>query len=148
MKKVQIGCEAYIIEDNMLLLGKRVNVYGSGTWALVGGHLEFMERADNCLARELKEEMGLILDPGTFSLLAVTDDLQPESDIHYIHITYRVPLAGFDPGKQIVPPVCEPDSCEEWRWFPVNQLPKNIFPPHEKILKTIATNRIYLSECL
>jgi len=145
MKNVQIGCEAYILENNMILLGKRANVYGAGTWALVGGHLEFMERADECLARELQEEMGITLDPSTFSLLALTDDLQPENDIHYIHITYRVPLVGFDSEKQIVPPVCEPDFCEEWRWFPVKQPPKNIFSPHEKILKTIAANRIYLS---
>jgi 8-oxo-dGTP diphosphatase len=145
MKNVRIGCEAYILQNDMLLLGKRANVYGAGTWALVGGHLEFMERADQCLARELQEEMGVTLDPSTFSLLALTDDLQPENDIHYIHITYRVQLVGFDPEKQMVPPICEPDSCEEWRWFPVNQLPENIFAPHKKILETIAANQIYLS---
>ncbi len=56
--KVLIGCEAYIVKNGQIFLGKRGNVYGSGTWALPGGHLEHMERADECLARELKEEMG------------------------------------------------------------------------------------------
>ncbi len=145
MKNLQIGCEAYIIKKNMLLLGKRGNVYGAGTWALPGGHLEFMERADECLARELHEEMGVTLDPTTFSLLALTDDLQPDNDIHYMHVTYKVPLVGFDPKDQEVPRICEPDCCEEWRWFPVDELPKNIFMPHEKIFKTIAANKVYLA---
>lgn len=142
-KKIKIGCEAYILKDCMVLLGKRGNVFGAGTWALPGGHLEFMERADECLAREIKEEMGVTVDSKSFRLLALTDDLQPESQIHYIHITYRVYLDGYDPNKKEVPAICEPDACEEWKWFSINDLPKNIFPPHIKIFKTIESQEIY-----
>jgi 8-oxo-dGTP diphosphatase len=126
MKKTRIGCEAYIYADGKILLGKRGNVHGSGTWALPGGHLEYMERVDECLAREMREEMGIDLDPSEFELLAIADDLQPEDDFHYIHITYKVDI------KDSVPKICEPDACEEWRWFDVNNLLGNIFPPTPK----------------
>lgn len=54
--QIKIGCEAYITRKGKLLLGLRKNTFGAGTWALPGGHLEFLERADECLSRELKEE--------------------------------------------------------------------------------------------
>jgi hypothetical protein len=38
----------------------------------------------------------------------------------------------------------EPEACEEWRWFPVDQMPDNIFPQHAKIFKTIASGNIYI----
>lgn len=135
--KVLIGCEAYIVKNGQIFLGKRGNVYGSGTWALPGGHLEHMERADECLARELKEEMGVTVDPATFELLALTDDLQPENNVHYIHITFKV-----DIGDQI-PEICEPEMCEEWRWFALEAIPENIFAPHQKIFKTVASKNCY-----
>ncbi len=43
---IQVGCEAYILRNGKLLLGKRGKVAGEGTWALPGGHLEYMERAN------------------------------------------------------------------------------------------------------
>jgi 8-oxo-dGTP diphosphatase len=130
-KVIKIGCEAYIRRNNKILLGKRGNVYGSGTWALPGGHLEYLERADQCLARELDEEMGIEVDTSEFKLLAICDDLQPENNIHYIHITYTVDIGDLEPQ------LLEPDACEEWRWFDVNDFPANIFPPHKKIFETI-----------
>lgn len=139
-KQIKIGCEAYIVKDDQIFLGKRGNVYGSGTWALPGGHLEHMERADECLARELQEEIGVTVDPATFTLIALTDDVQPENGVHYIHITYRVDL-----GDQI-PVICEPDICAEWKWFDLDKMPEHIFAPHKKIFETVASGVTYQSK--
>ncbi len=134
---IKIGCEAYIIRDGKLLLGKRGNVYGSGTWALPGGHLELMERADECIVRELKEEMGLTVDAAQITLLALSDDLQPENNIHYLHITFSVDIGSEEPE------ILEPEACQEWRWFPVDSIPENIFPPHVKIFDTVRSKNTY-----
>lgn len=136
-QQIKIGCEAYIVRNNTLLMGKRGNVYGSGTWALPGGHLEFMERANECIVRELKEEMNLTINPSEITLLALCDDLQPANNVHYLHITFRVDIGSHEPE------LSEPDACAEWRWFPLDALPEEIFPPHRKIFQTIASQGTY-----
>jgi len=131
-RTASIGCEAYIVRDGQLLLGLRKAVFGAGTWALPGGHLEFMERADYTIARELREETGLRVDPAHAKLLAVTDSPSPDPgrQTHYIHLTF-----GFDVGHQDAQ-LLEPEACAEWRWWPINQLPK-LFPPHADIIANI-----------
>jgi len=39
-EKFHIGINVFVVRDKKLLLGKRKNVYGAGTWGLPGGHLE------------------------------------------------------------------------------------------------------------
>ena len=36
------------------------------------------------------------------------------------------------------PENAEPDDCDEIGWFDLSDLPENIFPPHQKIFRTIA----------
>lgn len=134
---IKVGCEAYITKGNKVLLGLRKNTFGAGTWALPGGHLEFLERADECLSREIKEEMNLNVPTHDMELLALTDDLQHDNNLHYIHITFAVDIKNKEPE------LAEPEYCEEWRWFPIDDMPKEIFPPHQKIFKTIASQRTY-----
>lgn len=133
----KIGCEAYIIRNNQLLMGLRGRVHGEGTWALPGGHMKYQERADTCLIRELSEEMGLAVDQSALKLLAVTDDLEPVAGSHYVHLTFAVDI-GTDQPKLL-----EPEACDEWRWFDIEKLPSNIYPPHAKILATIASGQTY-----
>ncbi len=102
-----------------------------------GGHLEFLERADECLARELLEEMNIVVPTHNMKLLALTDDLQAKNNLHYIHITFEVDI------KDAKPIVNEPDACDEWRWFDLDKIPSNIFPPHKKVFKTIASKVTY-----
>ena len=48
-----------MVKNGKLLLGKRKNIYGAGTWGLPGGHLEFKEAMKTAASRELMEETGL-----------------------------------------------------------------------------------------
>ena len=136
-KQIKVGCEAYIIREEKILLGKRGNVFGKGTWALPGGHLEYMERADQTIIRELQEEMGIMVEPSKVELLAVTDDLEEELHTHYIHLTFKVAIGDQEPS------LLEPEACEEWRWFDLQEVPEDIFPPHQKIFQTIESQAVY-----
>lgn len=137
MPHTRIGCETYIIKNDKILLGRRGNVHGKGTWALPGGHLEHLERADSGFVRELQEEMGLNIDPASIKLIALTDDLQPEAGVHYVHITFAVDIE--DQELRLL----EPEACEEWRWFLLDEMPDDIFPPHAKIFKTLESGNVY-----
>lgn len=135
----KIGCNAYIVRDGHLLLGLRGNVHGQGTWALPGGHLELQERLDECVARELTEEMGITTEPADMRLIAVTDNPEPEAGTHYVQFAFAVDIGRQEPQR------LEPEACREWRWFKLDELPGNVYPPHSKIFATIASGQTYFS---
>lgn len=133
----KVGCEGFIVRDNKVLLLKRGKVAGEGTWSLPGGHLDYMERIDAALIRELKEELNVELSPKDLTLIAVTDDLRLQLDQHYLHMTFRVNIGGQDPQRM------EPDKCTELRWFPIDAMPENIFLFHAKIFATLKAKELY-----
>jgi 8-oxo-dGTP diphosphatase len=44
----RVGVGVIIIKNNKVLLLKRKASHGIGTWAFVGGHLEFNETLEEC----------------------------------------------------------------------------------------------------
>jgi 8-oxo-dGTP diphosphatase len=140
MPQIRVTCEAYIVRDGQLLLGKRgKKAFGAGDWALPGGHMEFSERADECVIRELKEETGMRVTPADVELIAVTDHVKHNPGTHIVHLSFKVNIGTQEPQ------LLEPDRCQEWRWFRLNDLPVPIMNSHADILKTIASTKVYLS---
>jgi 8-oxo-dGTP diphosphatase len=131
---IKIGCEIFVIKNGEVLMGKRKNIYGAGEWGLPGGHLEYGEKLVEAAKRELKEETGI--EAEQLTLNTISDD--PRSDQHYLHISFV--LNNFD-GEVILK---EPDKCEEWKFFPLNQLPENIFIGHRPIIETFNQKKLYL----
>jgi 8-oxo-dGTP diphosphatase len=133
-REIKIGCEAFIIKDNKILLGLRKNCFGEGTWGLPGGHLEFQEKIVEAVKRELQEEIGVDFAEENFKLAKVLDDIHKDSDRHYLHFSFEVEYAN----QEIK--LMEPDRCVEWRFFDIKNLPE-IFPPHLPILQSYLTNK-------
>ncbi len=133
-KFIKVACEIFILKNNRLLLGKRKNCYGAGSWGLPGGHLEYGEKLIDCARRELQEELGI--QDATLTLATIVDD--PREDQHYVHVTFK--LENFEGTIALK----EPDRCEEWKFFPIADLPENIFIGHQKILKTFQKETLYL----
>ena len=134
--QIKIGCEVFIKQGESILLGKRKNCYGEGTWALPGGHLEYGETLIQAAQREMKEELGIEIP--NLHLLTITENITDTN--HYLHCSF---LAGEYVGKI---QCMEPERCYEWRFFPITDLPKPFFKPHEKILKTYLSSVIYLGK--
>ncbi len=133
--KFPVGVNIFVVKDGKLLLGKRKNVYGAGTWGLPGGHLEFGEKMEKAAARELKEETGIKAKKLTF--LNLINDLH--DDQHYLQIGFLVQ------GVENIEPILkEPDKTEEWKWFDLDNLPEEIFPSHIKQIQAFREKKYFL----
>lgn len=132
----KIGVGVLVIKEGFLLLGKRKGSHGAGTWSLPGGHLEFKETVEDCTARELAEETGL---------RALSMQLGPwvnnviDEDKHYVTLFVIVDKFTGEPK------LLEPQKCEGWSWFDLNNLPSPLFPPVETLIGKIKSGSFKLS---
>lgn len=131
-KTINVGCNGLIIRDNKLLLGKRKNIAGDGTYGLPGGHLELGEKLDEALIRELKEEAGIEATEVEFNSL-----VDEAGDPHYLQVNFLV--KKFSGEIKCM----EPDKCEGWEWFDLNNLPSNIFTLHIPIIEAYKKKQIF-----
>ena len=143
-KKVGTGFGVLVLKENKLLLGKRhedptkadSELHGEGSWTMPGGKFEFGESFEEGAARELKEETGMTLKKS--KVLCVNNDKNEHA--HFVTVGF---LAEEFEGE---PSIMEPDEITEWKYFPLNALPQNIFPPSVKVLKCYLENKFTLSE--
>ncbi len=127
-QRPKVGVGVCIIKDGKVLLGKRLNAHGDGSWSFPGGHLEFGESYEQCASREAEEEAGVKLKNLRF--VTATNDIFPQEQKHYITVYM---LGEYDSGEVIVK---EPDKMVEWQWFSWEELPSPLFIPIQNLLKT------------
>ncbi len=126
-KRPQIGVGVIVIKDEKVLLGKRRNSHGEGTWSFPGGHLELNEDIDTCASREVQEEAGIRIK--NIRHRTFTNDIFEREAKHYVTLFVTAEYASGEVR------VTEPDKCERWEWFAWNDLPNPLFLPIKNILK-------------
>jgi 8-oxo-dGTP diphosphatase len=130
-------------ENNQLLLGKRHDdpekadsmLHGEGTWTMVGGKLDFGLKLKDCVIKEAKEETGIDILSNNLELISVTEEILP--DVHFVTIGFL--CKNFEG----TPSVMEPDEITCWKWFDLDNLPKNIFAPSKKLLENYLKKTIF-----
>lgn len=122
----KVGIGVIVRDGDHILIGKRKNAHGSGTWAFPGGHLEFKETPEECAARELLEETGL--RALSVKRGAWTNDVIDGSK-HYI--TLFMIVDQFEGSLETK----EPEKCEGWEWHRFEDLPKPLFASIESLLQ-------------
>jgi 8-oxo-dGTP diphosphatase len=138
---IYVGCELIVNKQGKILLGLRGKAcYGANTWGLPGGHLEFSERLSDALCREAEEEVGAQIMPRELKLISVVDGINTKEKSHHVHISFELKDPAWEPR------VMEPDSCIEWRYFGLDALPSNIFPPHVDIIRNYQDNVLYRNQ--
>lgn len=68
----------------MLLRNKKTNDPNEGKWIGIGGHIETGETPDDCFAREVKEETGIILN--SFTKRGVIDFISNTAENERMHL--------------------------------------------------------------
>ncbi len=126
-ERPKVGVGVIVIKDGKILLGKRKNAHGEGSWSFPGGHLELNESWEDCASRETKEETGVAIKNIRFG--TATNDIFQAEEKHYITIFM---LSDYDSGEV---KVMEPEKCEKWEWFSWSQLPQPLFVPIQNLLK-------------
>ncbi len=142
MRKVaNAGVGIMLLKDDKVLLGKRNDdpvkadslLHGEGTWTCPGGKLDFGEKIVDAIKKELLEETGI--KANNLKVISVTNEIV--HDAHFVTIGF---LCKDFEGE---PKIMEPEEIEEWKWFPLNKLPENIYPSSLKLINNYLENKIY-----
>ena len=113
-----VGVGVMILKEGKVLLGKRKGSHGEGEYSFPGGHLEYMKTIEECARRETLEETGIEIKNIKFQFLANVRKYKPK---HYLHVGV---IAEWKEGE---PELKEPDRCEGWGWYNLDNLPEPLF---------------------
>ncbi len=108
-----------IVYDNEkgILFEKRTD---NGLWCVPGGAIELGESLEQALAREIKEETGLVIaKPQLYDVIANVHMIYPNQDeVYYTDVVYVV--------TDYTGTLSHDAESTELKWFPINELPENI----------------------
>jgi 8-oxo-dGTP diphosphatase len=140
-KTPNVGVGVFIFDYSgdvpYLLLGRRKNKkgWGDGEYSLPGGNIEIGEKAAETAIREVQEETGLVI--GNLAKAQFNDANYPDLDKFYITVYFTAQITGLynvDKNGRPVATNMEPEKCEGWDWYPINNLPQPLFGGIEEIL--------------
>jgi 8-oxo-dGTP diphosphatase len=132
--KIKACVGVMIFKDGKILLGKRKGSHGVGEYAIPGGHLEFGESFEECIRREIKEETNLEIKNIRFLSLANIFRHENRQDM----------LGSFQTDwAEGEAKLMEPEKCEGWDWYSLENLPSPLFYPTEVAIDSHKTGKIF-----
>ena len=108
-----------LIRDNKILLLRRFQTgFQDGNYGVPAGHLEGIETVREGCAREAKEEVGIEVLPEDLEVVHVMQRKGHKDErIDFFMVTKSY-------SGEIIN--CEPDKCDDVKWFDLENLPDNI----------------------
>jgi mutator protein MutT len=116
---IGVGAGAVIVNgEGRLFLAKRGRECRNERqkWEFPGGSVEFGERLEDALVREIEEEYGFLIE--VESLLDVVNHIIHDEKQHWVSPTF---LCRYKSG---IPRIMEPHKCDEIGWFRLEQVPE------------------------
>ena len=125
-KYTKLTVDGAILKDNKILLIMRKNQPFKGKWALPGGFVEYSEKTEDAVLREVLEETGL--ETKINSLVGVYSDPNRDPRGHTISVVYLLEVYGgcLKGG----------DDAADAQFFDLDNLPVLAFD-HEVIIKDV-----------
>lgn len=116
---------AVIEKDGMVLIAKRKRAYPGYPWEFPGGKMEEGESLEECLKREIEEELGIEIAVGEH-LCSVRHVLNCQSAIRIY--AYRASYVRGDIRLK---------DHDEVRWVTINELLQYDFPEPDRYIASI-----------
>jgi ADP-ribose pyrophosphatase YjhB (NUDIX family) len=113
----RIGVGAAIIQNDQILLIKRIKAPEAGCWALPGGKIDLYENAQDAVIRETFEETNLVISNGF--LLTNMEMWDKAQNYHWIAPIYLYTEYSGNPILK------EPNKHSGLEWFSINNPPPN-----------------------
>ena len=135
--QVKVGVGILVFKKGKVLLGKRRGAHGVGEYAGTGGHLEFGESYEECARRECKEEAGIEIKNIRFLCLS---SIRQYKNKHYVDVGL---LADWKKGE---PKVLEPEKCDSWEWFGLDNLPTPLFGNEKFYFEALKTGKNFFDK--
>ena len=125
-KTPKLTTDGAIIKDGKILLIRRKNEPFKGKWALPGGFVEYGEKVEDAIIREVKEETGLITK--IKEIFGIYSDPNRDPRGHTVTIVF---LLNIITGK-----LNAEDDADSVKFFNLNKLPDLSFD-HRIIIEDI-----------
>jgi 8-oxo-dGTP diphosphatase len=125
-KTPKLTTDGAIIKDGKILLIRRKNEPFKGKWALPGGFVEYGEKVEYAVIREVKEETGLITK--IKEIFGIYSDPNRDPRGHTVTIVF---LLNIITGK-----LNAQDDADSVKFFNLNKLPDLSFD-HRIIIEDI-----------
>ncbi|KAA0005606.1 MAG: NUDIX hydrolase [Thermoplasmata archaeon] len=125
-KTPSLTVDGAVIKNDMILLVKRKHQPFKGKWALPGGFVEYGEKVEDAVTREVFEETGL--NTKIVDLIGVYSDPGRDPRGHTVTIVYLLEVVDGE--------LKEGDDASDVKFFDLKRLPTLSFD-HDKIIKDI-----------
>lgn len=125
-----------LIKDCKILLARRANTgFYDGCYECPSGHIDGKESIRKAAARELLEEVGVIVK---------VEDLKVVHVVHrYGEKNERVEFYLIPEKWEGEPSIKEIDKCDDVAWFSLDQFPENMVPKTKVAIDSYLKGEIY-----
>ena len=130
MRKPEAGCGAAIRDaQGRVLLIQRLKEPEAGAWGLPGGKIDFGEKAQEAVLREIAEELGIKIE--ILHLACISEIIDGGDGRHWVSPIYEARLVS---GR---PRIMEPEKHGGCGWFATDALPAQMTTPLQDYLRSI-----------
>lgn len=134
----KINVDIIVVKNDKILLGlltKKWNYEGKQVYGVPGRDIQFGEKIENTIRRNIKEEFGCTVIK--YKIISVNANYALGN--HYIGIGVVAEIDGE-------PNLLLPEDWEKWDWFSRDEIPTNLFPAAKNVIECYLQNKFCVSE--
>lgn len=139
--KLKVGVFLFLVQNNNILLLRRYKTgIDDGNYVVPMGGINGNETLTAAIMREAYEETNIIVHPEDLNVCHIMHRFHPMPDnlsFEQIDIFfYAEKYSGIIKNR-------EPHKCDELRFYPINDLPKNTVPFVRAAIETITIKQLF-----